>query len=298
MASVPALLKQLPLEHIIGAPLEAAIKSQAMAARTTVDFITNVGLKSDGNGDLVAQLVDFKFDRTLEEVQPNPTNGQPPLRNFRVVPSKLTVPLLAIVPIPFIRITDMTIDFEYKVRDIETNEHSDEFNVSAKVEAKYWIFKAEVSGSYGSKNAARRETDQSTTLRITVNAAQDNIPEGLARVLDMMHDQLKVVPLESGALQPQPTARIISVSPVSFPKSASNQVLTLKGEGLDAAKITPQAVPEDSTVTVASPQLPAGGTAGADLAVTVTVTSSTTVGEKTIRLATPNGIASVKVNVT
>ncbi len=52
MADIPAILRDLPLEHIIGAPMQAAIKAQALAAKTTVDFIKEVGLKSVPVADL------------------------------------------------------------------------------------------------------------------------------------------------------------------------------------------------------------------------------------------------------
>src|SRR2546425_4969873 len=136
MANIPAILRDLPLEHIIGSPMQAAIKAQAFAARTTVEFIKEVGLKPVAAADLAqtglppggvadppkgddapdgdstkayeARYVEFKFDRLVEEqiVQPAAAAGTPPtvVTRHTVVPSRLTVPLLAIVPIPFLRI--------------------------------------------------------------------------------------------------------------------------------------------------------------------------------------------------
>ena len=39
------VLNNIPFHNIIGGPLEAAIKAQAMAANTTVEFIKAVGFK-------------------------------------------------------------------------------------------------------------------------------------------------------------------------------------------------------------------------------------------------------------
>ena len=88
-------------------PMQAAIKAQALAARTTVDFIKEVGLKPVAAADLTqtglapggvadppkaddvpdgdstqgyeARYVEFKFDRIVDEqiVQP-PIPGSPP----------------------------------------------------------------------------------------------------------------------------------------------------------------------------------------------------------------------------
>jgi hypothetical protein len=202
MANIPSELRALPLEFIVAAPLTAAIKAQAMAAKTTIDFIKEVGLKEDTTGTSVddnkgyeARYVEFKFDRVLEErTEPATADGQPTVKHS-IVPSKLTVPLLSIVPIPFIRINDMTIDFEYKISDVQTSESTTEKNVTAEVKAKAWFASTTIKGSYTNKNTNKRQTDTSSTLRITVNALQDVMPEGLSRVLDILHESTKVVPL-------------------------------------------------------------------------------------------------------
>ncbi len=241
MANIPAILRDLPLEHIIGSPLQAAIKAQALAARTTVDFIKEVGLKAVPAADLnqtalpagaaadapkqddapdgdtskgyEARYVEFKFDRLIEEqvvVSPAPgaAAGAQPVTATRhtVVPSRLTVPLLAIVPIPFIRINDMNISFEYSIKDIQTSESKSEKNVSTEVKGKYWFVSATVKGSYSNQNVNKRETDQRATLKITVNALQDKMPEGLGKVLDLLQDSMKVVPLSSGTTVSLPPA--------------------------------------------------------------------------------------------
>lgn len=43
-------LESIPFESIIGAPLDACIKTQALAAQTSANFIKNVGMQ-DRNGD-------------------------------------------------------------------------------------------------------------------------------------------------------------------------------------------------------------------------------------------------------
>ncbi len=220
MANIPAELRALPLQHIIGSPLVAAIKAQALAAQTTVNFIKEVGLKpraleateSEDNLDEVtgesgkpgyeARYVDFKFDRIIEaeEVTPPAADapaGTPPTKTtkYSVVPSKLTVPLLAMVPIPYIRINDMTIDFEFQIKDVETKESTTEKKVSMNAKAGGWFWKVNVKGSYSNRTVNKRQTDRRTTLKITVNAVQDQIPEGLGRILDILNEAMKVVPL-------------------------------------------------------------------------------------------------------
>jgi hypothetical protein len=222
LANIGASLRSLPLGYIISAPMTAAIKAQALAAQTTVDFIKEVGLKptetsgleADGQplkGDvtsgesgkeaLEARYVEFKFDRVLEETKTTTGSDGTPTNTttYKVVPSKLTVPLLAIVPIPYIRISDMTIDFEFEIKDVESKESTTDKNISTSASGSYWFVKGEVKGSYTNRTTNKRETDRRATLKITVNAVQDSIPEGLGKVLDMLNEAMKVVPLSAGS---------------------------------------------------------------------------------------------------
>jgi hypothetical protein len=215
MANIPAELRALPLEHMIGSPLVAAIKAQGLAANTTVDFIKEVGLKpralspgetaddfdmvsgESGSPGFEARYVDFKFDRVLEERKEVAPPTTPPSYDtkYNLVPSKLTAPLLAIVPVPYIRINDMTIDFEFQIKDVETRESKTDKKLSTSARGGFWFAKASIRGSYSNRTVNKRETDRRTSLKITVNAVQDQIPEGLGRILDTLNESMKVVPL-------------------------------------------------------------------------------------------------------
>src|SRR5262245_65903554 len=91
----------LPMEQIIGGPLQAIVQAQALAASSTAEFNQSVGLVND-KGTLSARTVDFKFQRRI----PSTTNGNPPVDEIRTEEVSLTVPLLTIVPVPFIRVSE------------------------------------------------------------------------------------------------------------------------------------------------------------------------------------------------
>src|SRR5262245_7438927 len=98
-------LRQIPFAHLIGAPMKAAIEAQALAAQTTIDFIHKVGFKQPRAQD---------SDPLMSDTEENADFGE--LRNVTFTYDKkdetdgedatfsLTVPLLAVVPIPYIRI--------------------------------------------------------------------------------------------------------------------------------------------------------------------------------------------------
>ena len=77
-------LQALPFGSIIGGPLKAAIEAQAMAAKTSWNFIQEVGLNTDPDtGEKKTINVSFQF-----------------VKDGRI--AQLNVPLLTIVPIPYI----------------------------------------------------------------------------------------------------------------------------------------------------------------------------------------------------
>ena len=103
MSYANRILGSIPYGTLIGAPMTAAVQAQALAAQSSIDFIRSVGFTGNSDneefGDV--RMVVFKYKRrsnenTLEDVT-------------------LTVPILTIVPIPYLRIDDMTIDFTSKL---------------------------------------------------------------------------------------------------------------------------------------------------------------------------------------
>ena len=119
------VLRAIPFGTLIGAPMRAAVEAQALAAQSTVDFIREVGFlpaeddqdpffpandtdRRPVNADVgEVRNVVFKYTTT------NTTeDGSTDTRDV-----SLTVPILTIVPIPFLRIQEMTIDFSSKITE-------------------------------------------------------------------------------------------------------------------------------------------------------------------------------------
>ena len=90
-------LSAIPFSSMIGGPLNACIEAQAMAAKTTWDFIQEVGLNTNPDtGEKTAVNVSFSF-----------------MQGGRMV--QLNVPLLTIVPIPYIAIHSIDINFKASI---------------------------------------------------------------------------------------------------------------------------------------------------------------------------------------
>lgn len=195
---VTKALKSVPLSHLIGGPLCAAVEAQAKAAHSTVDFVNAVGFEQD-DPDKVRNVT-FMYDITDPEPQQ----------------ARLTVPILTIVPIPFIRIDQMTIKFVMDVSEQSDTaskakkQKTKSATASASASAGWGPFKASASfsGSYSSvaKEESSSSLRQSTqaTLDITVHAVQDEMPGGLNRVLGILEKSITEnrASADSGAAQP------------------------------------------------------------------------------------------------
>ena len=119
-------LTNLPFHNIIGGPLEAAIKAQAMAANTTVEFIKAVGFKPvTKNGQIDPDKDDSSIvgDEDSEIGNIRYINFSYAKKNLDGSKAEgyMKVPILSIVPIPMLRIEEMTIDFATKITESEQN---------------------------------------------------------------------------------------------------------------------------------------------------------------------------------
>ena len=119
MSRAVAELQQIPFQQLIGGPMKAAVEAQALSAQSTIEFIQKVGFKTAAGG---VEPTDMLFDDTAADADA----GE--LRNVTFLYEKkdateafgefrLTVPLLAIAPVPYLRIEEMTIDFSAKLTD-------------------------------------------------------------------------------------------------------------------------------------------------------------------------------------
>ena len=179
-------LQAIPFGSIIGGPLKACIEAQAMAAQTSWQFIQEVGLNTNPEtGQKEAVNVSFQF-----------------IQNGRVV--QLNVPLLTIVPIPYIAIQNIDINFKANISasSSSSTETASSSSVDAGVEASarvgWGIFSAQANmkANYSSKkdSKATQNSQYSVeyTMDVVVKAGQDSMPAGLAKVLELLGSSLDV----------------------------------------------------------------------------------------------------------
>ncbi len=180
-------LSSMPFDRMIGGPLSACIDAQEQAAVSSVNFIDRVGFDPQNPGHVIN--VDFKYRRDGEDVV-------------------LSVPLLTIVPIPFISIDTVNISFKAALKSINTEDAIDADRESSydSTNSKYLgigsylksaqIQKTVMRGSVSTKkdSVATQHSAYSIEANIDINviARQESMPGGLAKVLEMLNQAISV----------------------------------------------------------------------------------------------------------
>ncbi|MDO5575334.1 MAG: DUF2589 domain-containing protein [bacterium] len=170
--SVAEQFAGLNIQNLISGPLTAAADASISLARSTAEFINDVGF--DANGKI--RTADFGYQRrTANE------DGTSNLEEMKVA-----VPMLAIVPIPNLQIDEVNILFDMEVKQSEKSESAKDLSASISGSAKFGPVKVNISGSVSSHESNTRSSDNSAKYHVDVRATNHGTPEGLSRVLDMM----------------------------------------------------------------------------------------------------------------
>jgi len=140
-------LHTMPFENLIGGPLKACVEAQEMATDTTWRFIREVGFTS--NDDEESQevvMVSFLFQR-----------------QGRI--QEISIPLLTLVPIPYISLETIDVSFQANLSASSNGELTAKFsNASLTGQSKYSI---------------------QHLMDVKVHASSDSMPAGLAKMLDL-----------------------------------------------------------------------------------------------------------------
>jgi hypothetical protein len=190
------------MADLIGAPLMASCDAQVKLANATADFIKVIGFMppkdpKDSVGDVRNVL--FRFDRPATSGN-QITPGSP----IPVETVDLQVPLLSVVKIPSLAINTVDITFDMEVKNSETDKSS--FDAAAQMSAEAQVgwgpfsVKVNITGSVSSHKENTRQSDQSAKYHVEVRAEDKGMPEGLARVLDIV--QSSIAPRQISAPNP------------------------------------------------------------------------------------------------
>ena len=171
----------LDMAALIGGPLTAACNAQTMLARSTLNFIEEVGLEpADASGVRKVRTANFSFDRTADD-----TDGKMGSENV-----EMNVPLLAIVNVPALSIDTVDVTFDMEVKSSTSSQSSSDKNAELDATAGLKIgpfsLDVKIKGSISCHESNTRSSDNSAKYHVQVHASQQKTPEGLMRMLDIL----------------------------------------------------------------------------------------------------------------
>ncbi|MBB4161600.1 DUF2589 domain-containing protein [Streptomyces cinereoruber] len=177
----------LPFEQIIGGPLQGVIRASAMAANETAQFINNVGFDAKNQ----ARMVKFSYESAEHGEADQTTTPEK-----RVV-TNVEVPLLAVVPIPYLQLSQVTLDFDVKIDSASARKQESTLGGEAAVSGGFWGVTASVKASYSSSSSSSDTVNRSASMKVHVEAQQGPMPAGMEKILTMLTENAVTVQREN-----------------------------------------------------------------------------------------------------
>lgn len=170
-------LGALDFKRIIGAPLSACVSAQEEAAQATLEYINEVVFrrKDDDPDNLEPVTVTFYFESAG-------------------VVNRLTIPLLCIVPVPYLQIEQVNLTFQATVTE---SSMSDE---RLQLKAKY----SSPGDSGEESDASKAEYQNRRCIDVNLCVTAADMPMGISKILEIFNNQLVEVRQEEPSQLPKP----------------------------------------------------------------------------------------------
>jgi hypothetical protein len=183
-------LKSLPLQDILGAPISALVQAEAQASRTALDFIEQVGFVRPADAPTDTSALDVgtlrmvEFGYTKLDAEGNPAQFV------------ARIPLLALFPIPGLRVKLATLSFTAKITDVFSETTSQTVSGEGGGEGTdgtgstpdSFLTRPQVGfrGSLVSSSGTQGTTTSSYDLNIKVELEQTPVSPGMAKLQAML----------------------------------------------------------------------------------------------------------------
>ena len=187
--------------EMIGAPLNAIIAGETMAAQASADFIQSVGFVANGTANSFGKMrmITFEFERASETEQ------------GKTETATMSVPLLSLIPIPLLQVKNATIEFGLNIAEFRSEQ-----SASGKIGQKSGENVTGVLPIIGASKPkvmvlpqplpTRSTTTQDTTtkvdLQMKLNIVQADIPSGLAKMFSAFEAAMGEIKPVAEVVQP------------------------------------------------------------------------------------------------
>lgn len=170
------------------------------------DGVSSIIIDSVGSGYTSAPTVGFS--NVTGATKPQATANFAPLvpeERARIETMQLEVPILTMLPIPFIRIEETSIDFNAKINSVEEVKTDETFKFNAELDAKVQyppLFSVatvnlKVSTSYQKNTQTGSKVDRTYSMAVHIRAVQDEMPAGMEKILGILEDAIKAQPAKA-----------------------------------------------------------------------------------------------------
>jgi len=186
----------LPLEYLIAGPLEALVKAQTLSARTTAEFVGEVGFETDEKGVSRVRMVDFEY------VHPRADPDNP--GHVIDTPVKVRVPLLSLLQVPSIAVEEASLELNLRVvgqqpvqrPQLDRVTGAAKFASGARPGATSLPIEMAPSpvrmiGSLTTPKLA----EQTASMKVSIKLKQAPVPEGLSQILHLLGDATTARPV-------------------------------------------------------------------------------------------------------
>lgn len=190
----------LPMDSLIGGPLNAAANANAAMALTQTKFMLDTCFNRTGEGAATTyQPIMVKMTLTRALIQPgtiDPATGQPGAPQMKSFDTTFNLPLLTIVPLNSLGVDDVNITFEMEVKSSFSDETSQTSETTVAAEASFEVkvgwgpVSATVRGSasYDHKDSSTHSThyqkSNSAKYTVSVHAGQLPLPKGVNTIIE------------------------------------------------------------------------------------------------------------------
>ena len=166
-------------------------------ATLTADKVTGVTITNPGSGYTADPAVSFTGGGGTGATA-NATHVLNAAVPAQIQEMKLEVPILTMLPIPFIRIEETTIDFHAKLNSVEYATTDSSLGVQADLTVQQgWprgSARLNVSVSYQSKTSQGVTVDRTYSMDVHIKAVQDEMPAGMDRLLGILEKAMREQP--------------------------------------------------------------------------------------------------------
>lgn len=214
------LLNAIPFGVLLGGPLTAAVDAQTRSSMATLNFIMTAlygrkyvdgGLDVDasklglggGSEEILYVKFTYETDAGLSTIQ---------------------VPLLTILPISYLQVDNLDIDFVAKIAAVTTDNSrkDDETKWNGNTSASTWWGRFNIDTGITTDVTSHSDSTSATNanyeMNVRLRASQGEMPGGMARVLDLLEDGVRAKTTAKSLLQIyKPSADGYSVATLAEP---------------------------------------------------------------------------------